>query len=154
MKKIFSLLTVLVFALLVSSCASLMQELESKPADQDVAKSLKELVTKASKSMSTNGQKSTLAQINDPKGSLTNNNLFVFAIDTRQKGKVVASANKSLANADNNTKDEDGKLFIKEITKIANSSKKKDGYMFYKWNKQNKSSYFQKAGNLILVGSD
>ena len=154
MKKIFSLLMVLVFALLVSSCASFMQESEVKPADQDVAKSLKELVTKASKSMSANGQRTTFVEINDSKGSLTNNNLFVFAIDTRQKGKVVASADKSLANANNSTKDDDGKLFIAEITKIANSSKTKDGYMFYKWNKQYKSSYFQKTGNLILVGSD
>jgi PBP1b-binding outer membrane lipoprotein LpoB len=151
MKKIFSLLTVLMFAMLVSSCASLMQEFEGK---KDVAESLRGLVTKASQFMSANGQKATFAQINDPQGSLTDNNLFVFVIDTKQNGKIVASADKSLDKVNNNTKDEAGKLFIKEITKIANSSKNKDGYMFYKWNKQAKSSYFQKVGTLILVGSD
>jgi hypothetical protein len=171
MKRILSSLMVLAFVMFLCSCAELMQDSsakDSKPAaaaapasavssdsvQKDVGVSLKGLVTKATNFMSINGKKTTLAQINDPQGIFTYDNLFTFVIDTNKNGKVIASADKSLLKANMKTKDENGKAFIKEIVKAASASKSKEGKITYNWNKQAKSACFQKSGSLIIVASN
>jgi hypothetical protein len=171
MKRILSLVMILSFVTLLCSCAELMQDSaakDTKPAvaaapantggtdsvQKDIDNSLKGLVTKAANYMSINGKKATLAQINDPQGIFTYDNLFVFVIDTNKNAKIIAGADKSLLKANMKTKDENGKAFIKEIVKAASAGKNKDGKITYTWNKQTKSCYFKKVGSLIIVGSN
>jgi hypothetical protein len=168
MKRILSSVVILAFVMFLCSCAELMQDSaakDSKPAapantgspdsvQKDVIAPLKALVTKATNYMSFNGKKATLVQINDSQGIFTYDNLFAFVIDTSKNGKVIASADKSLLKVNIKTKDENGKAFVKDIVKAASAGKNKDGNITYNWNKQAKSCYFKKVGNLIIVGSN
>jgi ferritin len=150
MKRILSSVMILAFVMLLCSCAGFMQNSAAKDRTDD----LKGLVTKVTNYLSSNGKKATLAQINDPQGIFTYDNLFAFVIATKQNGKVIASADKSLLNANMKTKDENGKAFINDIVKAASAGKNKDGNITYNWNKQAKSGYFKKVGSLIIVGSN
>ncbi len=114
--------------------------------------SLKELVAGAAAALKSNGQKTTLAMINDPKGIYANGSYFVYVIHIKRNGKVIASGDKSLLNKNIYTKDSDKRTFIKSIIELAKSNP--SGFLNYKWNNKPRSCYFEKISHLIVVGSN
>lgn len=179
MKKIILLVILLPFMIVVPSCGPTTQEgqvadqkgkvpeiaqapiVKAEPtrvqttvasSENKEMESIKALVSNASAFLKSHGQLETLAEVNDPSGLFTNGKLFVYIIKTGHLGKVVASSDKSLSHKTIKTKDDDRKLFIKEIIKKAEQNH--NGYITYKWNNKIRSCYFEKVKQFIIVGSN
>jgi len=115
------------------------------------------MVNKAVQYYKANGQDKAFAAFNDKKGAFINKDLYIFVIDW--KGVILAhGANLSLINkATADLKDSDGKLFMREMVKVAQT--KGNGWVDYKWTNPAtkkiapKSSYVQRVeGKDLLIG--
>ncbi|MFB3926665.1 MAG: cache domain-containing protein [Syntrophales bacterium] len=126
-------------------------------ADHGTAKEAVALVNKAVEYYKANGQDKAFAAFNDKKGQFVYKDLYIFAIDW--KGTIIAhGANEKLINKPTaDLRDSDGKLFMREMVKVAQT--KGNGWVDYKWTNpvskkiEPKSSYVQRvAGRDLLIG--
>ena len=111
-----------------------------------------------------NGQEKAFEAFNDPRGKFTNKDLYIFAVD--MKGKMIAhGADAGLIGKDMiDSRDADGKPFIKEMVDTAAAKGK--GVVYYKWlrpdfrygyrpeynigREEPKATFFEKVGNVVL----
>lgn len=122
--------------------------LSSMTLDEKKEKAVK-LVNDGAEFLKTNGLEKSKAAFNDPKGKFVEGEFYLFVF-TPQLVCVSHAENASLMGKNMiDTKDADGKLFIREFAKVTNKSEK--GWVDYKWknyttNKvSDKSSYVMKV---------
>lgn len=114
----------------------------------------KAMVEKAVKLLEGQGKDKAFAAFNDPAGGFVDRDLYVFVIN--QEGVTVShGANKALIGKSLlNLKDADGKAFIQDMITMAKGTG--SGWVDYKWPNpttkkvENKSSYIQKSGDVIV----
>jgi signal transduction histidine kinase len=115
----------------------------------------KAMVVKAVKLIKEVGPAKAYAEFDNSKGAFIDRDLYIYVIDL--KGKCLAhGTNPKLIDKElYDLKDADQKPFIKDM--IAAAQAKGSGWSDYKWtnpvNKkvENKSSYFQKVDDIIVV---
>ena len=119
------------------------------------AKEAKTMLDKAVAYLKANGKDKAFVAFNDQKGQFVKEDLYIYVLDPN--GVVVShGANAKLIGQKLiDLKDSDGKKFIKAI--IDDAKAKGKGTMDYKWTNptskkvENKSIYFEKVGDLIVV---
>jgi len=127
MKKVFSLLTIVMATMLLMSGFALAQEKPATPAQA------KELAKKIATYVKEVGCEKGLAAMNDPKGSFNSTYTNAYATANDWNGVTLAQARFPYLVGQNHIalKDADGKPFIKNAIEKA----KRDGYAqeVYKW---------------------
>jgi cytochrome c len=145
MKKLIAV--ILVVGLLVGMTSVAMAK--------GTAKEAKTMLDKAVAYLKANGKDKAFAAFDDLKGQFVKDDLYIYVLDPT--GTVVShGANHALIGKNLiDLKDSDGKKFIKAI--IDDAKAKGKGTMDYKWTNptskkvENKSIYFEKVGDLIVV---
>jgi signal transduction histidine kinase len=125
--------------------------------ERGTAKEAMALVDKAMAYYKANGQAKAFPEFNNKKGQFINKDLYIFVIDWN--GTILAhGANEKLINkATADLKDADGKYFMREMVKTAQT--KGTGWVDYKWTSpvtkkiEQKASYVKRVGNEnLLIG--
>jgi signal transduction histidine kinase len=112
------------------------------------------MVKKAVAYFNANGADKTFKEINNKSGQFTKDDLYIFVYD--MSGKCVAHGYNMKMIGKNlyNSKDPDGKQYVKERIQIAQS--KGSGWQDYKFSNpvtfkvENKTAYIEKVGNFIF----
>jgi cytochrome c len=144
MKKIRSLASLLIAAILISSPVFAGDKHATKDEAQAMATKAAELVKK-------DGDKAFAAF--NKGGEWRNGDLYVFVIDKTGTWKASGARPELVGKNDLNTPDANGKLFVKEVVAID-----KNGWVDYKFKSpadnqdHDKSSYFVRVGD-FLVGA-
>jgi len=152
MSKLITLLF-LAFTLVSTSCDVSAGERKQRTPNEVIS-----LVHKASAYLKNHGREQALAEMNNPKGSLIDGELYLFVFNLNGDGiNLVNTAFPTLVGKNlKNMRDPDGVHLIKEFLKVANSKEGK-GWVDYKWpNRMNgnfvelKSSYIERSGDLLI----
>ncbi len=126
-------------------------------AGMGTAKEAMALVDKAVAYYKANGKDKAFPAFNDKSGQFVNKDLYIFVMDWN--GTLLAhGANEKLINQPTgDLKDSDGKFFMREMVKVAQT--KGTGWVDYKWTNpvtkkiEQKSSYVKRIGNEnLLIG--
>jgi signal transduction histidine kinase len=126
-------------------------------AEKGTAKEATVLVDKAIAYYMANGKNKAFAEFNNKNGQFVNKDLYVFVLDWN--GTILAHGvtAKLINQATGELKDSDGKYFMKEMVKVAQT--KGTGWVDYKWTNpltkkiEQKSSYVKRIGNEnLLIG--
>lgn len=126
-------------------------------AGMGTAKEATTLVDKAVAYYKVNGKDKAYPEFNNKTGQFVNKDLYIFVIDWN--GTILAhGANEKLINKPTwDLKDADGKYFMREMVKVAQT--KGTGWVDYKWTNpvtkkiEQKSSYVKRVGNEnLLIG--
>jgi cytochrome c len=112
------------------------------------------MVDKAIAYFNANGKAAAFAAFDDSKGKFVKEDLYIYVVD--MKGDIVShGANKKLIGQHFiDIKDADGKLFFREILKVAKT--KGSGWVDYKWTNpvtkrvEAKSCYLKKSGDFVF----
>jgi cytochrome c len=115
------------------------------------------LVEKGIASIKSLGKEKTLAEINTPKGKLSEGDLYLFVNDLKGVTLAHGGNQKMIGQNQNELLDADGKPFIQEMIKIASTDGK--GWVNYKWTNpatkkiQDKAAYIMKVeGQDYFIG--
>ena len=126
-------------------------------AGMGTAKDAMALVDKAVAYYKANGKDKAYPEFNNKSGQFVNKDLYIFVMDWN--GTLLAhGANEKLINQPTgDLKDSDGKYFMREMVKVAQT--KGTGWVDYKWTNpvtkkiEQKSSYVKRVGNEnLLIG--
>jgi signal transduction histidine kinase len=126
-------------------------------AGMGTAKEAMALVDKAVAYYKANGKDKAFPEFNNKNGQFVNKDLYIFVIDWN--GTILAhGANEKLINQPTgDLKDADGKYFMREMVKVAQT--KGTGWVDYKWTNpvtkkiEQKSSYVKRISNEnLLIG--
>lgn len=146
MRSFIKFLTLAFFSLFVSQ--------SSMAADHGTAQEAEAMVKKAIAYIKAKGADTAFPEFNNPKGSFSDRDLYIFVLDL--SGKTLAhGANPKLLGKNISTlKDVDNKAFIEEMLAAAKS--KGRGWIDYKWPNPTtkaielKSTYFEKADDMVV----
>jgi len=144
MKRILAVL--LVVGLIVGGATYVLAKGSSQEAQA--------MVDKAIAYYKANGKAAAFAAFDDNKGKFVKEDLYIYVVD--MKGDIVShGANKKLIGQHFiDIKDADGKLFFREILKVAKT--KGSGWVDYKWTNpvskrvEQKSAYVKKSGDFVF----
>lgn len=153
-------MTKLLSALLACLCATSAAGAFAADSKEDCVK----LVKTAGDYLAANGKDKLIGEINNPKGTFANGEIYLFASDyipnwDSSKDRTVTlahGANSKLVGKDmTDLKDADGVYFVKKMAEVA-ASKSGEGWTDYKWpnpvSKQieQKSTYTKRVSNLVI----
>ena len=141
-------------AIAVALFALVGVQLAATAGSNGTADEAKAMVDKAAKLLAADGKDKAFPVFDDPKGAFVDRDLYVFVLNL--EGTTVAhGVNKALIGKSLiNVKDADGKAFIQDIIKLANTSG--EGWVDYKWPNpttkkiEEKSSFIKKVGDVIV----
>jgi cytochrome c len=146
MKRIITIICLVVFMMAVSHVAFAAEFGTSAEAEGMVKKAIADIKTL--------GKDKALAEISNPKGKFIDRDLYVFVYD--MNGKCVGHGfNQKMIGKDlAEMKDPDGKFYVKERIEIAKTKGK--GWQDYKFTNptskkiENKTAYIEKVDDLIV----
>ncbi|HEY8607766.1 MAG TPA: cache domain-containing protein [Noviherbaspirillum sp.] len=133
-------------------------------AQADSKEDCVKLVKSAGDFLAANGKDKLIAEINNPKGTFANGEIYLFASDyipnwDSSKDRTVTlahGANPRLVGKDmTDLKDADGVYFVKKMAEVA-ASKTGEGWTDYKWPNpvtkqiEAKTTFTKRTGNLVV----
>lgn len=107
------------------------------------------MVDKALAYIQKNGVQKALVEFNKPNGKFVERDLYIFAYDFNGVNQALATKPSMVGKNLIDMKDADGKYFVKDLIKIANSG---GGWYDYKWDGKEKSSYVVKVNDNLWIG--
>jgi cytochrome c len=144
MKK---LMAVILAAIFFASCIAY--------AGAGTAKEATVLVDKAMAYYMANGKNKAFTEFNNKNGQFVNKDLYIFVLDWNGTILAHGATAKLINQATGELKDSEGKYFMKEMVKVAQT--KGTGWVDYKWTNpvtkkiEQKSSYVKRIGNENLM---
>lgn len=140
--------------LFVAVLSSLFLILPACAADHGTAQEAEAMVKKAISYMKTKGAEAAYPEFNNPKGSFSDRDLYIFVLDLSGKTLAHGSNPKLIGKNISTLRDVDNKAFIEEMLAVAKS--KGQGWVDYKWPHpttkaiEAKSTYFEKSGDVVV----
>lgn len=146
MRSFIKFLTLTLFSIFVSQNVF--------AADHGTAQEAEAMVKKAIAHIKSKGADAAYPEFNNPKGSFSDRDLYIFVLD--MSGKTLAhGANPKLLGKNISTlRDVDNKAFIEEL--LATAKSKGKGWIDYKWPNPTtkaielKSTYFEKSDDVVV----